>query len=164
MVQISAPSRTRVAEYVAQRREVEALVGNINGKLGEPDWVPIRYLFRSYSQRQLTSLYRMADVGLVSPLRDGMNLVAKEFVASQRDHDPGVLVLSRFAGAAEQLGAAVLVNPYDPDGMAEALARALEMPWAERLRRQQVLMRCVRETTAERWAATFLRDLTRAPR
>ena len=160
-VQISAPSRTKVSEYVAQRREVEALVGHMNGKLGEPDWVPIRYVFRAYSQRQLASLYRLADVGFVAPLRDGMNLVAKEFVAAQGEGDPGVLVLSRFAGAVDQLSEAVLVNPYDADGTAHALARALELPWAERVRRQQVLLRSVREETAERWARSFLRDLGR---
>lgn len=161
LIQISAPSRTRVAEYARQRRQVEELVGNINGGFGDADWVPVRYLFRSYSQRELVAFYREADVSFVSPLRDGMNLVAKEYVASQAE-DPGVLVLSRFAGAAEELEEAVLVNPYDADATARALARALDMPREERAWRQARLLERVRTQTADRWAMAFLRDLERA--
>src|SRR5262249_35869255 len=150
-IQISAPSRTRVAEYAQLRREVEELVGNVNGRFGDPDWVPVRYLFRSYAPRELASLYREADVCLVSPLRDGMNLVAKEFVASQTG-DPGVLVLSRFAGAAAELDEALIVNPRDFDGTARALDRALAMPLEERERRQAALVARVRTQTAARWA------------
>src|SRR5262249_35135668 len=139
LIQISAPSRTRVAEYAQMRREVEELVGNINGRFGEPDWVPVRYLFRSFDQRALAAFYGEADVCAVTPLRDGMNLVAKEFVAAQTD-DPGVLILSRFAGAAAELDAALIVNPHDVDGTAAALARALSMPLAERRRRQASLL------------------------
>ncbi len=160
-LQISAPSRTRVPEYVRQRREIEELVGHLNGRFGAEDWVPIRYLFRAYSQRDLAAFYREADVCLVSPLRDGMNLVAKEYVAAQTG-DPGVLVLSRFAGAAAELRDALIVNPYDIEGTARALARALDMPLEERARRQAALLAPVMEHTAARWAEGFLRDLGRA--
>ncbi len=157
-IQISAPSRTRVPEYIAQRREVEELVGHINGKLGAEDWVPVRFLYRSYSQRELAALYREADVCLVSPLRDGMNLVAKEYVAAQTG-DPGVLVLSCFAGASEELTEALIVNPYDIETTARTLWRALVMPVEERARRQAALLERVKMQTATRWAETFLRDL-----
>src|SRR6185437_14185882 len=106
-VQVSVPSRADVPEYAELRQRVENLVGRINGLHGEADWVPVRYLYRSYDQRVLAKLYRAADVALVTPLRDGMNLVAKEFVASQDDADPGVLLLSKFAGAAEEMDDAV---------------------------------------------------------
>ncbi len=160
-IQISAPSRTRVAEYVRQRRDVEELVGNLNGRHGDTEWVPIRYLFKAYSQRDLAAFYREADVALVTPLRDGMNLVAKEFVAAQTG-DPGVLVLSRFAGAAAELEEAVLVNPYDIDGAAHALAGALSMPLEERVERQRALLERVHTRTAAAWAEAFLADLDSA--
>jgi trehalose 6-phosphate synthase len=164
MIQISAPSRTRVAEYARQRQQIEELVGNINGRFGEADWVPVRYLFRSYSQKDLVAFYREAAVCLVSPLRDGMNLVAKEYVACQAE-DPGVLVLSRFAGAAEELREALIVNPRDIDGTARALAAALAMPRAERIRRHGRLLERVRAGTAAAWARAFLEDLdATAPR
>jgi trehalose 6-phosphate synthase len=161
-VQISAPSRTRIPEYVRQRREVEELVGHVNGAFGEADWVPVRYLFRPHGQRDLAVYYREADVCFVSPLRDGMNIVAKEFVAAQAE-DPGVLVLSRFAGAAEELREALIVNPHDIEGTARALGQALDMPAAERARRQAALLRRVETQTAARWAATFERDLAGEP-
>ncbi len=157
-IQISAPSRTRVAAYVRLRQEVEGLVGHLNGRFGEADWVPVRYLFRSYAQEELAAFYREADVGLVSPLRDGMNLVAKEYVACQAG-DPGVLVLSRFAGAAQELAEAVIVNPHDVDGTADALARALSMPLGERRARQAALIARVRRRTAKDWAEGILADL-----
>lgn len=157
-IQISAPSRTRVAEYVKQRREVEELVGHLNGRHGHTEWVPVRYLFQSYSQRDLAAFYREADVALVTPLRDGMNLVAKEFVAAQTG-DPGVLVLSQFAGAASELSDAVLVNPYDIDASAHALHAALSMPVEERIERQRALLARVHSQTAAAWAEGFLADL-----
>jgi trehalose 6-phosphate synthase len=163
VLQISAPTRTRVQEYAQQRREVEELVGHINGRFGEPDWVPVRYVFRTFSQRDLTAFYREADVCLVTPLRDGMNLVAKEFIAAQTG-DPGVLVLSRFAGAAESLREALIVNPYDLEGTARALARALTMPVAERAARQAALRERIGEWTAARWRERFLEDLREARR
>jgi trehalose-6-phosphate synthase len=158
-VQVASPSRAQVPEYAEQRRKIEATLGRVNGELGEPDWTPIRYLYRAYDRPLLSRLYREADVGLVTPLRDGMNLVAKEYVASQDPADPGVLILSHTAGAAQQLRDAVLVNPFVPADVAEGIAAALEMPLAERQRRHQGLMRSVRESTAEAWADGFVRDL-----
>src|SRR5205085_5149540 len=126
-------------------RTVSTIVGQINGRHGEAAWTPIRYVNRSYSRASLAGLFRSAHIGLVTPLRDGMNLVAKEFVAVQDEEDPGVLVLSRFAGAAEQLRDALLVNPYDVPGTAEAIQRALQMPLAVRQRRHAALLANVRE-------------------
>jgi alpha,alpha-trehalose-phosphate synthase [UDP-forming]/trehalose-phosphatase len=155
-VQISVPSRADVPEYAALRQRVENLVGRINGLYGEADWVPVRYLYRSYDQPVLAQLYRLAEVAMVTPLRDGMNLVAKEFVASQHDDDPGVLLLSRFAGASEQMRDAVLTNPYHRDGMAADLARALDMPLDERQRRHRALRAVVDGVTASAWAEQFI--------
>jgi alpha,alpha-trehalose-phosphate synthase [UDP-forming]/trehalose-phosphatase len=159
LVQVSVPSRADVAEYAEQRTLVERSVGRINGEFGEADWVPIRYLYRSYGRAELTELYRLADVGYVTPLRDGMNLVAKEFVAAQDAEDPGVLLLSRFAGAAEELQAAVLTNPWDPEGTARDLDRALRMPREERIQRHGTLLEVVSRTTALTWAEDFLSAL-----
>ena len=156
--QISTPSRTRVPEYTREKEQVDQLVGQINGRFSGADWTPIRYLYRSYLAHELTHFYREADVGFVTPLRDGMNLVAKEFVASQSD-DPGVLVLSRFAGAAESLRQALIVNPYDVDGTALALDEALRMPLQERRQRWSALMKAVSRETAHTWFASFTRDL-----
>ncbi len=158
MVQISAPSRTRVPEYIQERERVDQLVGRINGRFSEADWAPVHYLYRSYSQPELARFYREADVCLVTPLRDGMNLVAMEFVASQGP-DPGVLVLSRFCGAAETMSEAVTVNPYDIEDTAEALYSALTMSPSERLRRWQALMNGVRSRTAVSWSEGFLEKL-----
>ena len=159
-VQISSPSRTRVPEYIQEKQRVEGLVGQINGRFSEGGWVPIRYLYRSYPQQQLANFYREAHVCLVTPLRDGMNLVAKEFVASQSD-DPGVLVLSKFSGAASAMREALLVNPYDIDGTAEAIYQAIRMPASERHRRWKALMGEVRRHTARSWTKAFRSDLTR---
>ena len=157
-VQISSPSRTRVPEYIQEKEQVDRLVGHINGRFSEAGWVPIRYLYRSFPQHELAELYRDADVGMVTPLRDGMNLVAKEFVAAQRD-DPGVLVLSRFSGAASSLVDAVIVNPYDIEGTAEATYRALRMGLSERKRRCSAMMATVNKHTATSWSDDFTRDL-----
>jgi alpha,alpha-trehalose-phosphate synthase [UDP-forming]/trehalose-phosphatase len=162
-VQVSVPSRADVPEYAELRRRVENLVGRINGLYGEADWVPVRYLYRSYDHRVLAQLYRAADVALVTPLRDGMNLVAKEYVASQDDADPGVLLLSKFAGASEDMRAAVLTNPYHREGMAADLVRALEMPLAERTSRQHELRAVVDRTAATDWAERFLGALAERP-
>ncbi|HET6204657.1 MAG TPA: trehalose-6-phosphate synthase [Planctomycetota bacterium] len=159
LVQIASPSRTAVPQYLEQRRLIESLVGRVNGELSEHDWVPIRYLFRSYPRERLARFYRDADVALVTPLRDGMNLVAKEFVAAQRPEDPCVLVLSRFAGAAEDLPEAVLVNPYVPADTAEGIARALAMPLEERCERHRALLARVLRGTADEWGRRFLADL-----
>jgi trehalose 6-phosphate synthase len=156
LVQISVPSRADVQEYQEQRLRIEATVGRINSERGEATWTPVRYLYRSYRRDQLSRFYRAADVCLVTPLRDGMNLVAKEFVAAQVAEQPGVLVLSRFAGAAAELTDAVLTNPYHPDGMAYDLDRALRMPVAERRERHARLLAAVHRTTALSWAEGFV--------
>ena len=158
MIQISTPSRTRVPEYIRERERVDQLVGQINGRFSEANWAPVHYLYRSYPQPELAGFYREADVCLVTPLRDGMNLVAMEFVASQGS-EPGVLLLSKFCGAAETMGDAVIVNPYDVEGTAEALYGALTMPRHERESRHEALMNGIRARTAQAWANGFLADL-----
>jgi alpha,alpha-trehalose-phosphate synthase [UDP-forming]/trehalose-phosphatase len=155
-VQVSVPSRAEVPEYEELRQRVEKLVGKINGKFGEADWVPVRYLYRAYDHRVLTQLYRLADVALVTPLKDGLNLVAKEFVVAQDAASPGVLVLSRFAGAAAELRDAILTNPFHPDGLACDIERALRMELDERKRRHELLMATLANRTPQRWAAAFL--------
>jgi trehalose 6-phosphate synthase len=159
LVQISVPSREDVPEYAEQRRRIENIVGRINGDYGEAAWVPIRYLYRSYSPDQLAELYRAAAVGYITPLRDGMNLVAKEFVAAQNLDDPGVLLLSKFAGAAAELTDAVLTNPWHPEGVARDLDRALRMDLAERQARHRRLLEVVTANTATNWANSFLQAL-----
>jgi trehalose 6-phosphate synthase len=158
-VQISSPPRTRVPEYIQEKEHVERLVGQINGKFSDANWVPIRYLYRSYPQNELAGFYHDADVGMVTPLRDGMNLVAKEFIAAQGQENPGVLVLSQFSGAASSMLDAVIVNPYDIDGTAEATYRALRMPLAERQARNRTLIQGFFENDASAWSAFFLNDL-----
>ncbi|MGE3765280.1 MAG: trehalose-phosphatase [Kofleriaceae bacterium] len=164
LVQISVPSREEVPEYAQLRQEVEALVGRINGSFGEADWVPVRYLYRSYDRDVLPQIYRAADVALVTPLRDGLNLVAKEFVAAQDPAQPGVLVVSKFAGAADELTDAILTNPFHPDGLARDLHRALSMEPEERRSRHRRLFNTVSENTPQRWAAAFLDRLHRRER
>jgi trehalose 6-phosphate synthase len=156
LVQVSVPSRADVPLYAEQRASIESIVGRINGELGEVAWVPIRYFYRSYARGQLAQLYRAAAVGYVTPLRDGMNLVAKEYVAAQDPDDPGVLLLSRFAGAAVELRDAVLTNPYYADGMARDLDRALRMDLAERRSRHAKLLAAVQRSNAVTWAEGFL--------
>jgi trehalose 6-phosphate synthase len=157
--QIASPSRSEVFEYAEQKREVETLIGRVNGEMSETDWVPIRYLYRSYSREFLARLYRAADVGLVTPLRDGMNLVAKEFVAAQEPESPGVLILSRCAGAAEELREALVVNPFVHSEVADAIERALSMPVAERQERHTALLDRVCSATSTDWGRNFIRDL-----
>ena len=139
---------------------MDSLVGRINGELSEHDWEPIRYLYRTYSQEDLVNFYRDSKVGLVTPLRDGMNLVAKEFVAAQYPDDPGVLVLSKFAGAAEQMTEAILVNPYIPEDTADGIALALEMPKGERIERHQALLKKVQDYSVQRWTNEFVTALS----
>ncbi|MEO7731375.1 MAG: trehalose-phosphatase [Kofleriaceae bacterium] len=162
LVQISVPSREDVPEYAELRHRVETLVGRINGKYGEADWVPVRYLYRSYAHGVLAQLYRAADVALVTPLRDGLNLVAKEFVVAQDPARPGVLMLSRFAGAAAELVDAVITNPYHPDGMALDLDRALRMDLAERQQRFERMAATLAGRTPAEWARAFLDRLASA--
>jgi trehalose 6-phosphate synthase/phosphatase len=158
LIQVAVPSRDCVASYQRFRQELDELVGRINGDHGTLDWTPIRYLHQSVSPTQLVALYRLADVMLVTPLRDGMNLVAKEFIASRADGD-GVLVLSEFAGAARELPEAVSVNPYDVEEMAARIKDALIMEVPDRRRRMAALRQRVAATDVYWWAATFLRDV-----
>ena len=162
MVQIAVPSREKVAAYQRIRRKVEELVGGINGRFGTHRWAPIRYVYSSVSDTVLSALYRAADVFLVTPLRDGMNLVAKEFVASRTDDD-GVLVLSEFAGAADELTSALVVNPYDVDAMADAIHAALTMSRDERRARMRALRQRVTTHDAAAWAERFMAELRAAP-
>jgi len=161
-LQVAPVSRGGVAQYRALRRELDEMVGRINGQYAEPDWGPIRYITRAVARPTLAGYMRLARIGLVTPLRDGMNLVAKEYVAAQDPADPGVLVLSRFAGAAQELDAALLVNPIDPDDIAEAMDVALTMPVEERLARWQTMDTALRKTTAATWCQSFLDAVERS--
>ncbi|HUZ73544.1 MAG TPA: alpha,alpha-trehalose-phosphate synthase (UDP-forming) [Stellaceae bacterium] len=161
-LQIAPHSRGEVAQYRALRREIEAAAGRINGKFAEFDWTPIRYVNKSSTRATLAGFYRVAHVGLVTPFRDGMNLVAKEFVAAQDAADPGVLILSEFAGAARELDAALIVNPFDLDAMGAALHRSLTMSLDERRDRWYAMMAAVRKNTVTTWRKSFL-DALRAP-
>jgi trehalose 6-phosphate synthase len=158
-LQIAPPSREAVDAYQVLREELDRLAGRINADYADLDWMPIRYLARSYDRGTLCGLYRQARVGLVTPLQDGMNLVAKEFVAAQTPDDPGVLVLSEFAGAAEQLQTALLVNPHVVAATADAIHRALSMPCEERIERWQELIRGVRAQDIDWWRRSFLQAL-----
>jgi trehalose 6-phosphate synthase/phosphatase len=160
LIQVAVPSREGIPRYAALRRDVNELVGEINGELGTPEWSPVVYLRRSITMKELTALYAAADVGWVASLRDGMNLVAKEYVACQRDR-AGVLLLSEFAGAAGEMGEALRVNPYDIAGSADALERALTMPHDERAERQAALMARVRRNSAVAWAERSVGDIAR---
>jgi trehalose 6-phosphate synthase len=159
MLQIAAPSREDVLAYRKLRQEVDSAAGAINSECGEPDWLPLRLLARPQTRDTVAGFMRLARVGVVTPLRDGMNLVAKEYIAAQDPADPGVLVLSRFAGAAAQLDSALLVNPHDAEGMAEALHRALDMPLAERRERWLAGWEAIAGTSPEIWGEDFLRAL-----
>lgn len=159
-MQIAAPSREDVDRYRALKRQLEAAAGRINGRSSEFDWQPVRYINKSYDRATLAGFYRVASIGLVTPLRDGMNLVAKEFVAGQDPSNPGALVMSRFAGAARELKAALIVNPYDIDEVAEALGTALTMPREERINRWRSMWGVVSGNTVEAWRNAYLRDLS----
>jgi trehalose 6-phosphate synthase len=159
LLQIAPPTRSDVQTYQRIRQNLEMETGRINGRFAQLDWSPIRYLNRKYERNQLMGLFRISEVGLVTPLRDGMNLVAKEYVASQDPADPGVLVLSQFAGAADQMPGALVVNPFDTVEMAEALERALSMPLAERQARHRDMMGPLRKNNLAVWRDTFLGDL-----
>src|ERR1700687_4235260 len=156
LLQIATPSRGTIEAYGNLQNELAKLVSDVNGRHGEVDWTPIRYLNKGFSQTVLAGLYRTAQVGVVTPLHDGMNLVAKEYVAAQNPADPGVLVLSKFAGAANELDTALLVNPHDIDGMARTIATALSMPLAERRMRWEAMMMKLRAGTIQQWFADFV--------
>ncbi|NIA70238.1 alpha,alpha-trehalose-phosphate synthase (UDP-forming) [Pelagibius litoralis] len=163
-LQITPPSRGDVSDYVDIRHELEATAGRVNGTFAEYDWGPIRYLNKSFSRRVLAGFHRVSKVGLVTPFRDGMNLVAKEFVAAQSSEDPGVLVLSRFAGAARELDGALIVNPYDTEGVAERLQEALTMPLKARQDRWQSMYQAVAVNDVTTWRENFLQALKRGGR
>ncbi|WP_037495340.1 alpha,alpha-trehalose-phosphate synthase (UDP-forming) [Sphingomonas sp. KC8] len=160
LLQIAPPSREDVQSYREIRSALDSLSGRINGEYATVEWVPIRYVNKGYPRDQLAGIYRAARVGLVTPLRDGMNLVAKEYVAAQDADDPGVLILSRFAGAAEQMRDALLVNPHSPEEIADAIAQALSMPKAERIRRWQALMAGVADQDVIWWQRCFASALS----
>jgi trehalose 6-phosphate synthase len=156
-LQIASPTRTGVRAYQEIRHELERAAGHINGRFAEPDWTPIRYINRGLSRKMLMGYFRVAKIGLVTPLRDGMNLVAKEFVAAQDPADPGVLVLSRLAGAAAELGDdALLVNPYDPVGVADAMLTASNMPLQERQARHAAMLKTLRGNDIHAWRRNFM--------
>ena len=161
-LQIAPPTRVAVPEYQTLRKELEGLAGHINGLHSRPDWTPVRYVNHIYPHSVLTGFYRAADLALVTPLRDGMNLVAKEYVASQQASDPGVLVLSRLAGAADTMPEALLVNPHDVDDVASAIDTAVSMPASERRQRWEAMMDNLRRHDIKRWASDFLEHLRRS--
>lgn len=163
-IQIAPPSRSDVQEYVDIRHELEGLSGMINGEFSEFDWTPLRYINRSFTRRALAGIFRISRVGLVTPLRDGMNLVAKEYVAAQSARSPGVLILSRFSGAARRADGALIVNPYDIKGVADALQTALNMSLQERRERWSTLIKDVRENDVAAWSRSFLDELMRLQR
>lgn len=155
LLQIAPPSRGDVQSYREIRASLDALSGRINGAYADVEWVPIRYVNRGYPRDRLAGIYRAAKVGLVTPLRDGMNLVAKEYIAAQDPENPGVLILSQFAGAAEQLTEALLINPYSAEEVAEAIKRALEMPLDERKARWHACMENIVTEDVVWWRRRF---------
>ena len=159
--QIAPTSRGEVQAYQDIRHQLETAAGRINGQYGQLGWTPLYYLNQHFDRKLLMKVFRYSDVCLVTPLRDGMNLVAKEFVAAQDPANPGVLVLSQFAGAANELTSALIVNPYDRDDMAAAMDRAITMPLAERISRHAEMLEAIRENDIERWQARFIDDLKR---
>lgn len=160
LIQIAPPSRSEVPEYQEIRKNLAAAAGQINSRYGEFDWTPLRYINKSFRHQILTGFFRASRMGLVTPLRDGMNLVAKEYVASQHADDPGVLVLSCFAGAARELSEAVIVNPYDIEGMAEAILQGLNMPLGERKERWTAMMKVLERNDITAWRESFVRALS----
>lgn len=160
LLQVAPPSRDSIKEYKETSDTLDAMCGKVMGHFAEPDWQPLTYVKRAYGQPSLAGLFRMARIGLVTPLRDGMNLVAHEYVASQDPRDPGVLVLSRFAGAAEIFDAALLVNPFDTDETAEAMRLALVMPLEERKARWEALFAAAKTYSIDNWAALYLDALS----
>jgi trehalose 6-phosphate synthase len=164
LLQIAAPSRDAIPAYADHKAEVESLVRRINSRHGDADWTPVRYLNRTFNHSQVAVMLRLSRIGVVTPLRDGMNLVAKEYVAAQNPADPGVLVLSCFAGAAEQLKSALIVNPYDVDRTGETLRRAITMPQEERRARWQKAMAEIEARDIHVWHRRFLSTLENVAR
>jgi trehalose 6-phosphate synthase len=164
LLQVAVLSRGNIKAYRELKEELATLVSEINGRHGEVDWTPIRYLNKGFSQLTLAGFYRTAHVGLVTPLHDGMNLVAKEYVAAQNPLDPGVLVLSSFAGAAKELDAALLVNPHDIDAVAQQIGRGLSMSIGERRERWQQMVTKLRRAPVRSWFTDFLHTLAEVRR
>ncbi|HKZ74222.1 MAG TPA: trehalose-6-phosphate synthase [Steroidobacteraceae bacterium] len=162
-IQIAPLSRTNVAAYAEIRDALEKAAGHTNGQFADTDWTPIRYLNKDFPHRVLLGFLRRAHVCAVTPVRDGMNLVAKEFVAAQDPEDPGALVLSNMAGAARELTDAVLVNPYDEHAVASALSAALEMPLEERRARHRSMLAALRRNTIRHWHESFVERLSSVP-
>lgn len=159
-MQIASPSRSAIPEYDELRRQLEEMAGHINGTYADLDWMPVHYLNQTFPRDALIGLFRSARVGLVTPLRDGMNLVCKEFVAAQDPEDPGVLVLSELAGAANELSRALLVNPYDVHAIASAIEQALNMPLEERQERYQQMIGVLRRNSLLEWRRRFIEHLS----
>ncbi|MCR5875596.1 alpha,alpha-trehalose-phosphate synthase (UDP-forming) [Phenylobacterium sp. J426] len=164
LLQIATPSRDEVPAYQEIRARLDAVSGRINGAFATADWVPIRYVNRAYRRDELAGIYGAAAIGLVTPLRDGMNLVAKEYVAAQTPDDPGVLILSKFAGAAEQMGEALIVNPFSREEVSDAIAAGLAMGRSERIRRWESLMDGVQTHDVSAWRDAFVDALRTTPR
>lgn len=159
LIQIAVPSRTRVDEYRSLRREIDEAIGRITGRFSTRKWIPLRYLSQSFAMEDVASYYLAADLALITPLRDGMNLVAKEYVACRREEDGG-LILSEFTGAAATLTEAILVNPYNVEGLADTIRLSLSMPAEEKKRRMRFLRQQVKERDVYWWCASFLKDLS----
>ena len=157
-IQVTFPSRERIESYAGLRRQLSEMVGRINATYGSPRSLPIHLMLRSFSEEEVSSLYSAADIMMVTPLRDGMNLVAKEFVAS-RLHDDGVLILSEFAGAADEMPEALIINPYDTEGICRAIHEAIEMPTSEQRQRMMKLRAGVMRNDVHAWGENFLSDL-----
>jgi len=164
LVQIAPPTRDDVDAYKAIRSELELMSGQINGRFGTVEWTPVQYIHRAMPRDELAVLFRLSRVGLVTPLFDGMNLVAKEFVAAQDPGDPGVLILSQFAGAAEEMREALIINPHDPQDIAAAIRTALEMPLADRVEMHRSLYARLEQHTVSHWSSAFLKHLLSVPR
>jgi trehalose 6-phosphate synthase len=162
-LQVAPPTRMGVRAYAEIREHLERAAGHINGRFGETDWVPLRYLNKGFDRKTIMGLMRLARIGLVTPIRDGMNLVAKEYVAAQDPQQPGVLVLSIMAGAAQELDAAVLVNPYDADGVADGIQTGLEMSLGERRERYQAMMKTLLRNDIHAWRTRFMESLKATP-
>ncbi len=156
LVQIASPSRNKIDEYCKMKKEIDEAVGNINGRFGNEEWTPVMYFSRKMTQQSLLAYYKAADVSLLTPLRDGMNLIAKEYTASK--DDDGVLILSEFAGAAEELQEALLVNPFNIQETADVIKTAVEMPLEEKKQRFQSLKKKVKDHDAEWWLDNFLKE------
>ncbi len=164
LMQVAPPSRAELDAYIDIRRELDEMTGHVNGRFADLDWTPIRFLTKSFPRRALAGIYRASRVGLVTPLRDGMNLVAKEYIAAQRAEDPGVLVLSRFAGAAEDMKEAVIVNPHSAEEVAAGLQTAITMPMEERRDRWQIMFDRLCKNDAVAWSRSIMEDVAKVRR